>query len=119
MEGSLKEDLAAIPGIGDMQLALDKDESKRAMALLLAIRYHTETIIKDPEYLKTMIQYEEKMKFSNDPDKEMWHLKPTTVAAVIHIGNEFYSFITGGKGFVDGKEIAGIEINDSRLQGER
>lgn len=116
---AFKDDISSIPGIGDMEVTLTPDESKRSMALMLAIRYHTETIIKDSEYLKTMIAYEEKMKFSNDPEKELWHLKPTTVSAVIHIGNEFYNFITGKPAIIDGKQLKEVELGGRSVQGDK
>jgi hypothetical protein len=81
--------------VRDMQLDLTKEEKLRSAALIMAIRYHVETIIKDADYLQAMIAREKEMQFSNDPDKELWHLRPSTVTSVVHIAAEFERFLKG------------------------
>ena len=88
--------IASLPDIADMSLDLTKDEKLRSASLILAIRYHVDTIIKDPRYLEIMIAREKEAKFSNDPEAEQWHLRPTTVEAVVHIAMAFEHFLKGG-----------------------
>lgn len=89
--------MADLPDVSGMNLEMTKDQKLRAAALILGIRYHVDTIIKDAEYLKVMIEKEREAKFSNDPDAQMWHLRPTTVNRVIHIANEFEQFLLGNR----------------------
>src|SRR5688572_28157537 len=81
--------------MGNVKLTLDKTESLRAIALMMGLRYATDTIIKDPEYLKVMIQREKDAKFSNEPNPEPFMLRPTTVARVVHAAAEFEAFLLG------------------------
>ena len=110
MENSaLREDFNST-GIGEMPIDLTKEQGLRSVALMLAIRYHTETIIKDADYLQKMIDREEKMKFSNAPDAESWHLKPSTVSAVMHIAREFEAFLLGKPSVITDVKLDGQNI---------
>jgi len=109
---SMADDFDQILDVRDMKLDLTKDEKLRTAALMMAIRYHTETIIKDAAYLQLMMQREKEAKFSNDPDIEMIHLRPSTVTAVVHIAREFELFLTGQP-----SQIASIQVGGERLQG--
>lgn len=109
---SMAEDFDQVLDVRDMKLDLTKDEKLRTAALMMAIRYHTETIIKDAAYLQLMMQREKEAKFSNDPDMEMIHLRPSTVTAVVHIAREFENFLLGKP-----SSVASIEVNGERLHG--
>ncbi len=117
-KNEMVDTVGTLPDLADMPLDLTPEQKLRAGALLMAIRYHIDTIIKDPEYLKVMIEREEKMKFSNDPDKDLWHLKPTTVKKVIHIANEFEAFLKGERSAIQSVSIDGqeIEADNGRAQ---
>ena len=75
--------LGDVPGVGDMELDLTKDERLRAAALIMAIRYHVETIVKDAAMYQAMMA----------SDK---HLEPTTVDRVVLIAEQFERFLLGG-----------------------
>lgn len=96
LDKNIQRDMEEMPNeMLNMHLALDKSESIRYMALMLGIRYHVETIIKDPRYLELMMQREKEMKFSNDPDKDDWHLRPSTCASVIFCASMFEAYLSG------------------------
>src|SRR3990167_1422772 len=115
------ETLGEIGDVSNMKLDLDREQKLRTVALMMGIRYYTDTIIKDPEYLKTMIAHEENMKFSNDPEKEIWHLRPANVNSVIHCAAEFEQFLMGNRSRFTRIQI-GEEVIDpadtARAQGE-
>lgn len=87
--------LGVVPDIADAHLDLTKDQKLRMAALMLAIRYHVDTIIKDARYLELMLQKEKEAKFSNDPDAAIWHLNPSTTERVVQIAQSFESFLRG------------------------
>lgn len=72
-----------VPEVADMELDLTKDEKLRTTALIMAIRYHVETIVKDGVLYQAMRM---------DPET---HLKPTTSMAVVDIARQFARFLSG------------------------
>lgn len=46
--------LPFVQGVTDMQLDLDKDQKLRAAALMMAIKYHLDTICRDPMMYQQM-----------------------------------------------------------------
>ena len=115
---SAAEDFQQLADIRNMELNMTDGQKLRAAALVMAIRYHTETIIKDPAYLQLMMQKEKEAKFSNDPDAQLWHLKPTTVDAVIHIAQSFEAFLLG-QGTSDQAAEPGRQIQAAHETGAR
>mgnify|MGYP001617308615 CR=1 FL=1 len=81
--------------ISEMNLNLSQEEKIRTISLMMGIRYHVDTIIKDPRYLELMIQKENAAKFSNDPNQEHWHLQPSTARGVVGIAMEFENYLLG------------------------
>jgi hypothetical protein len=63
-------------------LDLTHEEKLRTTALMMAIRYHVDTIIKDANMYQTMVAQGK-------------HLTPSTVGLVIHIAREFEGFLRG------------------------
>lgn len=90
-----QEILAEVPGVTDMQLDLNPQQKIRAAALIMAIRYYTDTIIKDGDYLRAMMEKEREMKFSNDPNAADWSLRPANSMAVVRIAGEFAAYLLG------------------------
>jgi hypothetical protein len=94
----MSDTLGVLPEVGDMKLDLTKEEKLRTAALMLGIRYHVDTIIKDPRYLELMIQREKEAKYSpGDGSPDDWHLRPSTVIAVIHCAQEFEQYLLGNR----------------------
>lgn len=87
--------VAAVPAIADMHLDLTKDEKLRSAALLMGIKYYTDTIIKDARYLEVMIAREKEMSFSNAENKADWQLRPANVEGVIRCASWFEAFLLG------------------------
>ena len=84
--------------VREVKLDLEPDQKMRMVALMLGIKYYTDTIIKDAAYLQLMMQREKEAKFSNDPtDAVMWHLKPASVNGVIGCAQEFEQFLLGNR----------------------
>ena|SRR5579859_4197399 len=105
------ETMGTIPDVSEMKLDLTKDEKLRSASLLLAIRYHVDTIIKDAKYLELMMQREKEAKFSNDPEEQLrWHLQPTTVGAVLRIAQEFEQFLLGNRSAIASMEVNGEPV---------
>ena len=78
------------------------------------------TIIKDPRYLELMIQKEKEAKFSNDPEQEHWHLRPSTARGVVGIALEFEAYLRGYHSLIASVKLGGEEIGPGagRAQGE-
>lgn len=117
----MSKTLNEVTDISDMNLDLNKEQKMRTVALMLGIRYYTDTIIKDPAYLQVMIAREKEMQFSNDPGKELWHLRPANVHSVIHCASEFEQFLLGNRSLIAevqvGDEVIG-PADGSRAKGE-
>ena len=96
--------------IREITLDLTKPEKVRTVALMMGIRYHVDTIIKDPKYLELMMQKEKEAKFSNDPDRELWHLRPSTALGVVTIATMFEAYLLGQP-----SPIASIRYGDDEL----
>ncbi len=77
-------ELNDVPEIGDMPLDLTKEEKLRVTALMLVIRYHVETIIKEGTLYQAMRM---------DPEV---HLRPTTTMMVIDIAGNFEEYLRNG-----------------------
>jgi hypothetical protein len=105
--------------ISEMKLDLTQDEKIRTVSLMMGIRYHVDTIIKDPRYLEVMIQREKEAKFSNEPDQEHWHLRPSTARGVVGIALEFEAYLRGYHSHFASIEFDGEKIEPvGRAQGE-
>lgn len=77
-----------IADIGNMELDLTKEEKLRTAALIMAIHYHVETIVKDAAMYQAMVNRQE-------------HLKPSTVERVVRIAEEFERFLLGKPSVVE------------------
>lgn len=106
------ETIGEITDVADMRLDLDPAQKLRTVALMMGIRYYTDTIIKDAAYLELMLRREKEMKFSNEPDavKDLWHLRPANVGAVIYCAQEFEAFLLGHR-----SRIGGIKVGDEEI----
>lgn len=64
-------------------LTLSKDEKRRTTALLMAIQYHSQTIVKDAAMYRELVH-------------DNKHLSPSVCEKVIEIAFQFDAFISGG-----------------------
>lgn len=96
--------------VRDMNLNLDPVQKVRTVALMLGIKYYTDTIIKDATYLQLMMSREKEMKFSNEPDAALWHLRPASVNGVIACAQEFENFLLGNR-----SAVQSIKIGDETI----
>lgn len=111
-ENAIAADIAGLPtDVRDMELNLSQDEKIRTLSLMMGIRYHVDTIIKDPRYLELMINKEKEAKFSNDPAQEHWHLRPSTARGVVGIAIEFENYLRGHH-----SAIASIRFGDEEIE---
>lgn len=78
-EGVL-EDVSFNPAL--QALDLTKEEKLRATALMLAIKYHADTIVTDAPMYKALV-------------KNQAHLEPSTVHKVVDIAMQFDDFLRG------------------------
>lgn len=116
---AMTEQIAQAPlDISEMEMNLSQDEKLRTVALMMGIRYHVDTIIKDPRYLEIMIQREKEAKFSNEADQEHWHLRPTTARAVVGCALEFEAYLRGYRSHILSVEFDGEKVEPmERAQG--
>jgi hypothetical protein len=120
-ENAIAADIAGLPtDVRDMELSLSQDEKIRTISLMMGIRYHVDTIIKDPRYLELMISKEKEAKFSNDPEQEHWHLRPSTARGVVGIALEFEAYLRGYHSAIASVKFGGEEIapGAGRAQGD-
>ena len=119
-ENAIAADIAGLPtDVRDMELNLSPDEKIRTLSLMMGIRYHVDTIIKDPRYLELMISKEKEAKFSNDPGQEHWHLRPSTARGVVGIALEFEAYLRGHHSVFAAVSFGGEEIEPvGRAQGD-
>jgi hypothetical protein len=113
---AMAEAIGDVTDIRDLKLDLDKAEKIRTVALMMGIRYYTETIIKDAGYLDRMIRYEDDCKRRNDPDTPPIHLRPATVAGVISAAHEFEQFLLGKSSIVQSITVGGEKIEAGRAE---
>lgn len=76
-------ELPHIGDVSDMDLELTKDEKRRVTALILGIKYHVETIVKDGSLYTAMVSTGK-------------HLEPTHVLKVVDIAIAFEEYIRDG-----------------------
>lgn len=77
------EDMQAMPVVGDIKLELTPGQKLRTVALMMAIRYHTETIVKDG------VMYQALMASGRN-------LEPTTYMKVVQIAMAFEAYLLMG-----------------------
>lgn len=94
IEGGIDSDIPGLAPIFDpmnQTMEMSKDEKRRMGALVLAIKYHVDTIVQDAGMYKALV-------------KSGAHLKPTHVMQVVEIAVAFDAFILDG-GVVTVREV--------------
>lgn len=80
----LREPTTGLEPLSDTigNLEFDREEKARLVALMLAIQYHTKTLITDADYLRVMLKNER-------------YLEPSTADKVVAQAERFYGFLKG------------------------
>lgn len=96
MPDEMLDQIAESVDVREMKLDLEPAQKLRTIALMMGIRYYTDTIIKDPQYLQLMMQKEKEAAYSNNPqERELWHLRPANVLGVLNCAEAFEAFLLG------------------------
>ena len=98
----MEEMIASVPSVANMQLDLTKDEKLRTTALMLAVRYHQDTVVKEGELYQQM-----KM--------DQKQLRTTSAKIVVEYAWEFEQYLRGESEVVKRLEEAFMERLERRL----
>lgn len=83
-------------------LSLSKEEKRRTTALMLAIKYHADTIVQDADMYRELV-------------RNQAHLTPTTCAKVVGIAAQFDQFIAGQLPVADEPAPGGSHQSDEQV----
>ena len=98
----MEEMIASVPSVANMQLDLTKDEKLRTTALMLAVRYHQDTVVKEGELYQQM-----KM--------DQKQLRTTSAKIVVEYAWEFEKYLRGESETVQRLEEALLDRIERRL----
>lgn len=80
----MSEEFANVPDVVDMPLDLTKDEKLRVTALMLAIKYYTDTIVSDGQLYQAMVSTGKV-------------LAPATAMGVVDVACKFAAYLKNGE----------------------
>lgn len=79
----LEQELS-LPVVDNMELDLSKDERIRVVALMMSIKYHVQTVVRDPEMLRELVRQD---------NQKLEHL---TTKKVLVTASLYFDFIRNG-----------------------